>query len=244
LIILFSDTYFMNVQSNLERNTVSFGSQRRSRRELAVLITAAIAGSIGLAWLSISVTKPKPRSLSERLRGNIASTEPVAMFIPAVLNRLATELPDLNQLTTHEGACTWLQQHGLEKLWYAVIYKVTESDGRVSIMPVYARPFETASRMPEFRAVIATIRGHPPRNGLVDYAGATVSQMPEELAVGEPSTAMGELVSQWQEAEERIALNPQSIAAPAEIPVDSVTVKNSHAAPGDPSDDSSKAQRP
>lgn len=119
------------------------------------------------------------------------------ILIPASLEDLARGLSDFDSLESHDDFKSCLQRQGLEKTWYAIIYRVIQSNGAVVVMPVYGRPFEEPSRAHEFRAVLATIRGNPPRHTYVDYSAATIGTIPEKLARSEPSEAITELLLRW-----------------------------------------------
>ena len=58
------------------------------------------------------------------------------------MDEFAKGLPDLDSLNSHDDIKSCLQRRGLEKTWYAIIYRGLESDGNVAVMPVYGRPFE------------------------------------------------------------------------------------------------------
>ena len=173
---------------------------------MTLMAAVFIAGAIGLTRLSFRVTRPFRGPLADRKADDIYSvrSKAITIFVPSALDELARGLPDLSHIETHEDIKTCLRQRGLERTWYAIIYRQFESNGNVEVMPVSGRPFETSSRVFEFRAVLATIRGNPPHSSLVDYSEATISLIPEELANSEPGEAMADLLRSWELAQLRM----------------------------------------
>ncbi len=177
---------------------------RRSRREMAMMAAAIIAGGIGLSWLTIRVTHPsrgaQPGKTDENL---LIRSEVIAIFASPALVEWARGLSDPGALESDDEIKGGLQRGGLEKAWYAIHYREFESDGNRPVMTIYTRPFETSAKAFEFRAVVATIRGHPPSYPSVDYSEATIRPIPEDLAEAEPGEAIAELMLRWELEESR-----------------------------------------
>lgn len=175
---------------------------RLSLRELAVMAVTLIAGAVGLTWLSFDVTNPERAVAAEdRLRIGIVRSDAIAIFIPSAFGALAKSRSEVASLKTAEDVTACLQRHGLERAWYAIIYRALQSDGNVKTMPVYCRPIEQPWKPWEFRAVLETSQGSPPRNPIVDFSRAKVAIMPEETANAEPGVVINGLLRSWDLAE-------------------------------------------
>ncbi len=178
-------------------------AHRPSRSEMVAMAALMIAGAVGLTWLSMKVTSPSRDVLAAQDAhvDQLAIVEADAIFVPAVLEELANELSDIDSLESHDDIKRLLQRQGLEKTWYAIIYRLVQANGTFIVMPVYACPFEATLQAFEFRAVMAAIRGNPLRRPYLDYSEATIGILPEDLAQSEPSKAVVEVIRQWDLAQ-------------------------------------------
>lgn len=189
----------MHIHDSREPSLPRDTAHRPSRSETAAMAVLMIAGAVGLTRLSIKVTSPSRDVLAAQHAhvNQLARSEADTIFVPAALEELANGLSDIDSLEAHDDIKRLLQRQGLEKTWYAIIYRVLQADGTVVVMPVYGSPFEATERVLEFRAVLAAIRGNPPRHPYVDYSTATIGTIPEELAKSEPGKAITEVIRQW-----------------------------------------------
>lgn len=189
----------MRSSDSWEPTLPGYKPPRLSRREMAVMAAVFIAGAIGLTWLSFHVTDPE-RAVAEedRRRVSLVRSEAIAIFIPSAFDDLAKNRSEVASLQSHEDVKACLRRRGLEKAWYAIIYRVLQSDGKLVLMPVYCRPSEPTWKPWEFRAVLDTSQGRTVRYTIVDFTKAKVSIMAEELANTEPGVAITELIRRWE----------------------------------------------
>ena len=180
---------------------------RYSRREVAVMVTVMIAGAIGLARLSFHVMKPRPGASADGdpRRVEVERWDVAQIFIPKAFVDIAKNTREGDLPVTHEDIKTFLINLGQEKAWYAMITLAHQSDGNGVFMPAYCRPFETSVKPSEFRAVLATLQGNPPRWPQFDFSKAEISIIPEELENGDPGEGTTELIRRWELAESRAA---------------------------------------
>jgi hypothetical protein len=171
---------------------------------MAAMAAVIIAAAIGLTWLSFHVTNPERAFPGEDRRGvHVVRFQATVIFIPSAFDALARSPSAIASLESSEDVKACSHGRGLDRAWYAIIYRALQSDGKVVPMTSYCRPFETTWKTWEFRAILAMIRGNPPRHPLVDFSEATISLIPEAIANAEPSEVITELIRRWEPAESR-----------------------------------------
>jgi hypothetical protein len=179
-----------------------YKSPRVDRLERAAIAVMMIVGVVGLTWLACHVSNPE-RGVAAEDRpgmGNIVRSEASGIFIPAAIEDLAKYRLEVAAIESHDDVKAWLQRRRMEKVWYAVVYRAVQANGRVVVMPTYCRPFETSSRTWEFRAVLAAVQGSPPLRP-TDYSTAMIYLIPEDLATADPGNVINELMQRWDIAE-------------------------------------------
>ena len=167
-----------------EPNLPACRPARYPRLEVALMAAVSIVGAIGLAWLSFRVTSWRHGASAD---DHLRRVEPVHweatwIFTPESFVEIAKIARERDMLDSHEDVCRCLQDRGQAKAWYAIIYRVLQSDGNVLLMPVYCRPNEAPWKAWEFQAVLATLQGNPPRLPHTDFSNVKVSIIPEKLA--------------------------------------------------------------
>jgi hypothetical protein len=173
---------------------------RYRRLEVALMAAVLIAGAIGLAWLSFHVTNWRHgASADDHLRRVMpVHWEATRIFTPESFVEIAKIARERGMLDSHDDVYKCLKDRGQAKAWYAIVYRVLQSDGNVVLMPIYWRPYEASGKAWEFQAVLATLQGNPPRLPLTDFSNVKVSIIPEKLASAEPSVALKELLERSQ----------------------------------------------
>jgi hypothetical protein len=175
---------------------ISRSPSAATRSENVVIAAGIIAGAIGLTWFATNVASHAHNDdIQEPPNANlIASAEITRIVIPEAFLQMARDPSASASFCSHDAVQIFLQKRRLEKAWYAMRSHARLFNGKELMTTSYCRPFDVPSKTPEFRAVLETLAGHPPRHPLGDFSTARVSIIPERLVNAEPSAVAGDLL--------------------------------------------------
>jgi hypothetical protein len=161
---------------------------RRSRLEKAAMTAVMLGGIAGLIGLGSHVNTSDPDQGMEWHAGerDLIYSEIAALFVPAKLIELAHDPSVDADMESDEAIRLCLGRRGLEKAWYLVVARGFQVNGELVEMTAYTLPYEMPAKRREFRQVLETLAGKPPRDHLVDYSTARVRIIPPGLESAEP----------------------------------------------------------
>jgi hypothetical protein len=167
-----------------------------ARSEMVAMAAVVVIGTMGIIWLSFKVSRPDHNPANEPGRGasDLTHSEVDRIFVPKALEELARSPTNLAALDTDDSIQRWLQQHGLEKAWYAITFRQFQKNGEHKWLTTHCRPYENPTKVLEFRYVLEALSGDPPTTPLVDYSTAEIVVIPPEIAAKEPAGAIAELM--------------------------------------------------
>jgi hypothetical protein len=84
----------------------------------------------------------------------------------------------------------------LEKLWYALTYRLHQANGKLGEITQIRRLSEAADHLNELQAVMATAAGRPPRYEGQDFSQARVEVIPDALRALDPREAITRLMAE------------------------------------------------
>jgi hypothetical protein len=176
--------------------------RRASWGEFAILAAATVAGAIGLTCFGLHVMSPHAAlgAGEHSADGTLVDSEVVAILVPSAFRELAECPPDDLTFESPDALKAYLRARRLEKAWYAIIARGFQADGTAVSLSSYCHPFHCPTRSEEFRQVLATLAGDPPRGPDADYARAEVRFIPQAFVECEPSQALLELLAHWESA--------------------------------------------
>jgi hypothetical protein len=157
-----------------------------------------VAAAIGLIWIASHATRPRQELGSgESLGGGIVVRyELLDLWLPETVIELAREPFRAQAVGDHQDLKRLLELRNQQDLWYALTARGHQVNGGFVDLTVIRRPYHDPKCYSEFRAVLATAGGDPPREPDSDFSTASIHLIPAELATREPRGAIAELLGQ------------------------------------------------
>jgi hypothetical protein len=152
---------------------------------LAAVVAAALAG---LIWVGPHAGAPPAEEPPGS--GIVVRTEVTALWVPLALYDLAQQRADSLCDSSEQDL---LKICGPRAAWYALTRRGHQVNGRWTEITQIRRASETAGHRDEFRDVIATVAGKPPRYETLDFSHAAIFVIPESLLAVEPLQAIARL---------------------------------------------------
>ena len=169
-----------------------------------MLIVLAV-GIIGLYRLSIHVTRhaqlvdPSNRPGS----GTIVRSELIHVWLPPTLSELARLQSESPVVRTHKELQEYLAQRDGEKLWYAIVARAHQVDGRVIDLTFIRWPYDEGYSFKDMLDILATAAGNLPGGPEGDYAKASVDIMGPDLLKHDPREVVADLIEHSPSVEDQ-----------------------------------------
>ena len=162
-----------------------------------------VLGIVGLYWLAIDVSRPQRHNADQEPPGAgvIVHDRITHIIVPSAYPELAKAPSFVAALESHEALQHYFRQRGLTKSWYALKSVKQQANGAEVATIYYTQPFETRSKLPEFRAVMERLAGKTPENYQADFSGSTIDTLPDKFAAREPDAVIADLV-EWVNSRE------------------------------------------
>jgi len=180
-------------------------ASNRSHSSLSIVIAAiarlsqtagvamvAIAGGVGLTWVSFGAGSPGPEDLPNS--GIVVRTEVTALWIPRALRNVAQGEAGATVFHSPEALQTELERRGLNDAWYALTYRGYQVNGDSAEITQVRRISEAPDHLEEFQDMMATAAGHPPRHEGRQFSQVKVGIIPDTLLTADPLNAVSQLV--------------------------------------------------
>ena len=193
-------------QTPAEHSVENHHEARRSWPGNYALVAVAIVGAIGLGRLAHHVATPGP----ETNGGIIVRSEVASLWLHPALFELA-QRPSESPCRSLQEFRQYAEEWGLEKAWYVITVKVTQTNGEMLLLTTICRPYEMdSSKYLDFLSVLATAAGKPPANLSTDFRDAKIGVIPDYLLDADPRATLDELRMQELLPGQDTALKPGS----------------------------------
>jgi hypothetical protein len=165
----------------------------RSWGDKVLMVFVIVAAAIAFARFDFRAGGPRQaaENVSPPGSGAIVGAEVLHLWIPEALIDLAA----------HEDLQILLEQKGQEDLWYAITVRGHQANGDPADITFIRHPYSDPANLQEFLVVLATTKGKPPADSIVDFSTAEIHVLPRELLNRDPRETLKELLSLSQPTE-------------------------------------------